>query len=71
MIKVCRLQISAGEGKCFIVSKYNEENWFETELQKDIWTKKYCHNEESFDEFFERVSGGNKNIKSYMILRKV
>ena len=50
--------------------KYNEENWFETELQKDIWSKKYCHNGESFDEFFERVSGGNKNIKSYMIDKK-
>ena len=44
-----------------------EENWFMTELQKDIWLKKYKTGDENFEEFFERVSGGNKEIKECML----
>ncbi len=49
---------------------FAEENWFNTELQKDIWLKKYKTSEENFDEFFERVSGGNNDIKGYMLQKK-
>ena len=47
-----------------------EENWFMTELQKDIWLKKYKTGDENFEEFFERVSGGNKEIKECMLQKK-
>ena len=49
------------------MSIYTEENWFDTDLQRDIWTKKYKAENENFDEFFERISGGNQKIKEYMI----
>jgi len=29
----------------------------------DIWTKKYQHNGETFDEWLDRVSGGNQSIR--------
>ena len=46
---------------------FTVDNWFKTDLQRDIWHKKYKHKEETFDEFFDRVSGGNKTIKEYML----
>ncbi|MBE7014804.1 MAG: adenosylcobalamin-dependent ribonucleoside-diphosphate reductase [Ruminococcaceae bacterium] len=52
------------------MGNYTLENWFNTDLQRDIWYKKYQHDGESFDEFFERVSGGNKKIKEYMLEKK-
>ena len=52
------------------MENYTMENWFSTDLQRDIWLKKYQHNEESFDEFFERVSGGNQKIKEFMMAKK-
>ena len=36
----------------------------------DIWEKKYRHNGESFDEWLERVSGGNIPIKSLIKQKK-
>lgn len=44
--------------------------WLETDLQKDIWTKKYQYDNETLGEFFERVSGGNEYIKKLMIEKK-
>ena len=32
-------------------------------LGQDIWHKKYQRNNESFDEWLDRVSGGNKNVR--------
>lgn len=49
---------------------FTEDNWFKTDLQRDIWHKKYKHDNETFDEFFDRVSGGNKTIKEYMLTKK-
>lgn len=40
--------------------------WKMTELQRSIWDKKYQHEEETFDEWLERVSGGNQRIKKRM-----
>lgn len=49
------------------MGEFTLENWFSTDLQRDIWNKKYKYGDENFDQFFERVSGGNKNIKEYMM----
>lgn len=35
----------------------------DNQLAHDIWQKKYQHNGETLDEFFDRVSGGNEEIK--------
>lgn len=37
--------------------------WLNSQLSKDIWTNKYCYNNESFEEWLDRVSGGNSDIK--------
>ena len=36
----------------------------------DIWTRKYCKNNESFDEWLDRVSGNNEAIKALIIEKK-
>lgn len=40
------------------------EDWLgkDNQLGIDIWKKKYCHNNESFDDWLNRVSGGDKKI---------
>lgn len=46
-------------------AKRNEERnkgWKMTELQKDIYLNKYKYENESFDEFINRVSGGNSDV---------
>ena len=46
-------------------AKRNEERkkgWEMTELQKDIYLNKYKYENESFDEFINRVSGGNSEV---------
>lgn len=47
-----------------------ESTFFKTQLQKDIWEKKYRHNGETIDEFFQRISGGNQEIIPLMMERK-
>ena len=44
--------------------KKNEDvkKWEMNELQSNIWANKYQYNNESFEEWVERVSGGNKTI---------
>ena len=44
-------------------TKLREQGWDMTDLQRDIYEKKYRYNNESFDDFLERVSGGNGFIK--------
>ena len=43
-------------------SKLREQGWEMNDLQKDVYESKYRHNNESFDEFVFRVSGGNEKI---------
>lgn len=43
--------------------KLRVKGWEMTELQKDIYEQKYRLGNESFNEFLERVSGGNQPIK--------
>ena len=41
-----------------------------TSLQKSIWANKYQYNNETFNEWIERVSGGNKKIAKLIRERK-
>ena len=45
-------------------------NWLETKLQQDIWIKKYKDENETLDDFFDRVSNGNENIKNHIINKR-
>lgn len=44
-------------------AKLREHGWDMTDLQRDIYEKKYRYDAETFDEFLTRVSGGNEYIK--------
>lgn len=44
-------------------ARLREQGWNMTDLQRDIYEKKYRYDSESFEEFLERVSGGNNPIK--------
>ena len=47
------------------------EQWLNNDqLGIDIWNNKYRHNNETLDEWFERVSGGNKDLKELIIQKK-
>lgn len=40
------------------------------QLGTDIWEKKYRHNNETFDEWLDRISNGNNDIKNLIINKK-
>ena len=42
----------------------NEKEWLgeHNQLGTDIWKKKYCFENESFEEWITRISGGNPEI---------
>lgn len=40
------------------------------ELGIDIWNKKYCYNNETFEEWLDRVSGNNNNIRALIKQKK-
>ncbi|MGE5438029.1 MAG: adenosylcobalamin-dependent ribonucleoside-diphosphate reductase [Syntrophothermus sp.] len=44
--------------------------WLNNKLQTDIWKKKYQYENETLDEFFDRVSAGNENIRQLMVEKK-
>ena len=46
------------------------EHWLgkDNKLGMDIWTKKYQQNNETFDEWLDRVSGGNEAVKDLINL---
>lgn len=48
------------------------EQWLgkDNKLGMDIWTKKYQQNNETFDEWLDRVSGGNEAVKDLIIDKK-
>jgi len=46
------------------------DEWLETDLQKDIWKMKYQHNDETLEEWFDRVSGGNAVIRKFIKQKK-
>ena len=49
-----------------------EKEWLgeENQLGQDIWQKKYQQNGETFEEWLERVSAGNKEIAEYIREKK-
>ena len=50
----------------------NEKDWLgkENQLAIDIWNKKYKYENETFEEWLERVSGGNKDLQQLIIDKK-
>lgn len=44
-------------------ARLRKHGWVMTDLQRDIYEKKYRYDSESFDEFLTRVSGNNNFIK--------
>lgn len=46
--------------------RLRQEGWEMTDLQRDIYESKYRYGKESFEEFLDRVSGGNQAIKKLM-----
>ena len=38
------------------------KDWNLSKLGEDIWHKKYQQNNESFDDWIKRVSGGNEQV---------
>ena len=42
----------------------------DNQLGIDIWTKKYCNNNETFDQWLDRVSGGNQQIRKMIEEKK-
>ena len=48
------------------------EEWLgaDNQLGIDIWTKKYCHEGETFDQWLDRVSNGNKDIRRMIAEKK-
>ena len=51
-------------------SDIRRSKWQMDELQKSIWTNKYQYNNESFDDWIERVSGNNPKIAKLIRERK-
>lgn len=49
------------------------EEWLgkDNKLGIDIWNKKYRHDDESLDEWFDRVSSGDEQLKNYLQQKKI
>lgn len=52
-------------------AKLREQGWDMTDLQRDIYENKYRYDNESFEEFLDRVSGGNGPIKKAIKDKKI
>ena len=39
------------------------KEWLGTQLGVDIWKNKYQYNNETFEEWLDRVSGGDEEVK--------
>ena len=50
----------------------NVEDWLgaENQLGIDIWNKKYRYGDESFDEWLDRVSGGDAEVRQLIVQKK-
>lgn len=48
------------------------QDWLgkENQLGIDIWKKKYQHGNETFDEWLDRISGGNQDIRQLIVDKK-
>lgn len=45
-------------------------NWLKSELANNIWNRKYKYEDETFEQWLERVSGGNDDLKHLMQEKK-
>lgn len=54
------------------ITKKRLEEWLgeENQIGIDIWEKKYRYNNESFDEWVDRVSGGDEDVKDLILSKK-
>ena len=54
------------------ITRKRLEEWLgeENQIGIDIWEKKYRYNNESFDEWVDRVSGGDEDIKGLILSKK-
>ena len=48
-------------------TEIRNSKWDMDELQKSIWKNKYQYKDESFNEWIERISGGNPKIAKLII----
>ena len=46
------------------------KDWELSQLGMDIWAKKYQNNGENFEEWLDRVSGGDKDVKQLIVDKK-
>ena len=46
------------------------EQWLNTELGREIWKKKYQYKDETLDQWFDRVSGHDKEIRDLIVSKK-
>ncbi len=68
LVEIELMKLRPDAGKKYIIyreerTKLREQGWNMTDLQRDIYEKKYRYDSETFDQFLERVSGGNSPIK--------
>lgn len=51
----------------------NVQDWLgaDNQLGIDIWTKKYQYNNETFDQWLDRVSGGDPELRELIVERKI
>ena len=54
------------------ITRKRLEEWLgkENQIGIDIWEKKYQYNNESFDEWVDRVSGGDEDVKELILSKK-
>ena len=52
-------------------TEIRNSKWDMDELQKSIWKNKYQYKDESFNEWIERISGGNPKIAKLIRERKI
>ncbi len=46
------------------------QEWLDTQLGRDIWNNKYRYNNETLEEFFDRVSNNNEKLKQLIKEKK-
>ena len=54
------------------ITRKRLEAWLgkDNQIGMDIWEKKYRYNNESFDEWVDRVSGGDEDVKELILSKK-
>ena len=45
-------------------------NWLKSELANNIWNRKYKYEDETFEQWLDRVSNGNEGVKRLIIEQK-